>query len=101
MMTMKDITTRSPSRMPGRSLYGASVEILGASNESLVAVKGLVIKETRNLLVLRTDNQEEKKIEKKNCLLRIRLKDADPVVIHGRHLVGRFDERVKRYARKK
>ncbi len=48
-------------------LIGKKIEVVGSRNKTLVGLKGLVIDETRNMIVL--DNQ--KKIAKKDADIKI------------------------------
>ncbi|MHA1713724.1 MAG: ribonuclease P component 1 family protein [Candidatus Ranarchaeia archaeon] len=83
-----------------RSLYGAYVEVVDARNPSLIGLAGYIIHETRQTLVLQTKKKEEKIVEKKSCLFRITFPGAASQVIHGRYLLGRVDERIKKHTRR-
>jgi ribonuclease P protein subunit POP4 len=84
-----------------RSLYGARIEVIAASNPKIIGLNGKLVNETRNTITIKNGNNNEKVIEKKSCSLKISLHDYQPVVIQGKFLQGRLDERLKKYTRKK
>jgi len=75
-------------------LIGIEVEITKAKNEDLVGLKGKVVDETRNLLVLDT-SKGEKKVMKEGITLKIKLEN-EVIEVDGQVLVGRPEERIKK-----
>jgi|Deesub1362A_J573_1020465.scaffolds.fasta_scaffold00098_46 ribonuclease P protein subunit POP4 len=73
-------------------LIGLRCRIVNATNPSLIGIKGIVIDETKNMLIIK--NKKEWMIPKSEVVLEFRLKDGK-VKINGRTLVGRPEDRVK------
>ncbi|MAG78085.1 ribonuclease P protein component 1 [archaeon] len=75
-------------------LIGLEAEIITSNNEDLVGLKGKIVDETRNLIVLET-KKGEKKILKKEATFKIKIQDEE-VRVDGNVLVGRPEERIKK-----
>lgn len=79
-------------------LIGHEIEILGASQKSLVGVRGIVVDETRNMLIIHVGG-EDMKIPKKYTVFRILTKND--VVIDGSKIMFRPEDRIKKIRNKK
>jgi ribonuclease P protein subunit POP4 len=77
---------------------GHEIEILGASQKSLVGVRGIVVDETRNMLIIHVGG-EDMKIPKKYTVFRIITKND--VVIDGSKIMFRPEDRIKKIRNKK
>jgi ribonuclease P protein subunit POP4 len=75
-------------------LIGLRVSIARAKNKSLEGIKGKVVDETKNLLVIQT-KRGEKKILKEQAIFRFEL-EGKLIEVNGRLLVGRPEERLKK-----
>jgi len=89
-----------PSNIVMHELIGLPVKVLWSPNESLIGLKGRVIDETMNLLVLET-SKGIKKILKKDTILLFTLPGEIKVKVDGKVLVGRPEDRVKRIPKKR
>lgn len=89
-----------PSNIVMHEIIGLPVEVLWSPNETLIGLKGRVIDETMNLLVLET-SKGIKKILKKDAILLFTLPSKIRVKVDGRILVGRPEDRVKRIPRRR
>lgn len=87
---------RTPKNLVRHELIGLEVKISKSKNKFLVGVKGMVIDETYNTLVIKTDSKKEKKIIKKICVFDFKLPDGTIVSVDGRLLVGRPEDRIKK-----
>lgn len=67
-------------------LIGLNAEIVESTNKTLVGVKGKIIDETKNLLVI-----GDKKIPKSQVILKI-----NEQTINGKMLIGRSEDRLKK-----
>ncbi len=74
-------------------LIGLEGEIVSASDPTLVGKKGLIVDETMNTLLLAT-SRGEKRIPKKNVVIKVKI-NKEEVVIQGKRLIGRPEDRVK------
>ena len=89
-----------PKNIVMHELIGLPVEVSWSPNESLIGLKGKVIDETMNLLVLET-SKGIKKILKKDTILLFTLPDKVKVKVDGKILIGRPEDRVKRIPKKR
>ena len=72
-------------------LIGSNLEVIDSKNKSLIGIKGKIIDETKNMLVL--DN--EKKLIKSQSTFKIKFKNKI-IKIKGKLLVGRPEDRLKK-----
>ena len=84
---MKDLTKKE--------LIGLDIEISDSKNKSEIGIKGKIIDETKNCLVINTD-KGEKKVIKCNVVIKI---PSEKARIDGRLLAGRPEERIKKKIR--
>ena len=101
MVHMQQPKTLPAYELLRRSLYGARIEVIAASNPVIVGLVGKLVHETRNTIIIKNEKNNEKIVEKKSCSFKINLQDYQSVIIHGKYLKGRLDERLKKYTRKK
>ena len=73
------------------NLIGKSIEITKSKNKSLVGIKGKVIDETKNMIIL--DNQ--KKLIKSQSTFKIKIKN-NTYEIDGKVLQTRPEDRIKK-----
>jgi ribonuclease P protein subunit POP4 len=76
-------------------LIGLEVEIKKSTNKYQEGIKGRVVDETYNMLVIETP-KGEKKIEKKSCIFIFKLPSGKRVEVDGKLLVGRPENRIKK-----
>ena len=76
------------------ALIGTEVEVIDASNKSLIGLMGKVIAETKSTLVIEKNNKE-KSIPKKNTKMKIKFKNS-AIEVLGDLLVGRPEDRMKK-----
>ncbi|MFH1473704.1 MAG: ribonuclease P protein component 1 [Candidatus Aenigmatarchaeota archaeon] len=75
-------------------LIGLPVEVVNSSNEFQVGIKGLVVNETKNLLVIET-KKELKKIQKKGSSFIFKIPSGKKVKVNGKRIVARPEDRIK------
>ncbi|AEH06751.1 Ribonuclease P protein component 1 [Methanothermococcus okinawensis IH1] len=86
----------TPQNILRHELIGLNVEIVKSPNLSLVGIKGKVVDETRNTLIIeRFGSGKEIRIPKDVAVFRFELKDKSVDVI-GSLLIGRPEDRLKR-----
>ena len=92
-----------PKDVARQELIGLEVEIADSTNPEAVGAKGRVIDETRNMLVVETDEggeKKEKKFVKEQCTFIFTLPTGGQVKIDGKLLVARPEDRIKKKLKK-
>jgi ribonuclease P protein subunit POP4 len=75
-------------------LIGLPVEVIESTNKFQIGIKGRVVDETRNLLVIETKN-ELKKIQKKGSEFIFKIPSGRKVKVEGKKIVARPEDRIK------
>ncbi len=81
--------------VPTHELIGLSVEIVDSNDPSLRKLKGNVVYETKNLLMIRADEMV-KRVPKNIITISVRLPDGNHCTLDGRVLVARPEDRIQR-----
>jgi ribonuclease P protein subunit POP4 len=81
--------------LPRHEIIGLRVKILASSSRSMTGLTGTVIDETKNMLVVRTEDGV-KKIPKSTSVFLLTLPDGKEVKLEGRRILGRPEERIRR-----
>jgi len=89
---MTPITARNILR---HELIGLDVEVVRASNPSQVSIRGRVVDESRNTLLIQRGDAR-KRVAKQAAVFRFKLPDGTAVEVEGSAIVGRPEDRVKR-----
>jgi len=76
-------------------LIGLEVEVKKSTNKSQIGIKGRVVDETYNMLVIETE-KGEKRVEKKSCVFIFKLPNGKKVEVEGWVLIGRPEDRIKK-----
>jgi ribonuclease P protein subunit POP4 len=79
---------------------GLNAKVTRSSNPEYVSVKGEVVDETRNTLVI-LHEEKEKKIIKDVAVFHFTLPDGTVVEIDGKSIVGRSENRVKKKVKRR
>lgn len=78
------------------TLIGDIVEVIEASNKLLIGIKGTVIDESKEMLVLKV-NRGIKKIPKSQVTLKVKSRQLGKTyIVDGRLLRGRIEKRIKK-----
>jgi ribonuclease P protein subunit POP4 len=85
----------TPKNIVKHELIGLVLEVADSDNPSARGLKGTVVNETRNTLVIETA-KGEKTLLKDNCTLIFSLPSGERVKIDGKVLVARPEDRVKK-----
>ncbi len=89
-----------PKNFVRHELIGLEVEVAESTNQDAVGVKGRVIDETRNMLVVETRGGKEKKLVKEQCVFIFTTEDSGKIRVEGRLLVARPEDRIKKKLKK-
>ncbi len=82
--------------IPRTEFIGEKIEVVDASNKTLVGLSGKVIDETRDTIVI--ENDKEKTLLKKQITIKVTIK-GKKYVIDGSLLQGRPEDRIKKKIR--
>ena len=85
------ISTRNLIR---HEFIGLQVEVAESSNRFNIGIKGMIVDETKNILVIETANGL-KKIQKKETKFIFTIPDGRRVKVDGTKIITRPEERVK------
>ena len=80
-------------------LMGKKTKIIKSSNKELQDLTGLIIDETKNLLVFETKTGV-RQLPKKECVFEFELGN-EKIVLQGKKIIDRPEDRVKNFWRKK
>jgi len=80
-------------------LIGLEAEVLESSNKQQVGINGLVVDETKNLIVIET-SYGIKRIQKKAAIFIFILLNGERVKVTGERILVRPEERIKLKVRK-
>jgi ribonuclease P protein subunit POP4 len=89
------MTPITPRNILRHELIGLDVEVVQDRNPSNISIRGRVIDESRNTLVIQQEGRA-KRVAKGTAVFRFRLPDRVVVEVEGSALVGRPEDRVKR-----
>ena len=78
------------------SFVGLPVELVNCSQRKLVGLKGTVIDETKNLIVVEPDGAKPVKIPKVSATFRFTLENGESVDVDGSKIAFRPHERPKK-----
>ncbi len=76
-------------------LIGLKVEVEKATNKYLIGLKGVVVDETYNTLVI-DEEGKEKRVQKKGTIFIFHLPNGKRVEVDGNLLVSRPEDRIKK-----
>jgi len=76
-------------------LIGLSAEIVDSKDPLLKNLRGKIVYETKNVLVINA-NQNIKKVPKNIVILSLKLPDGNDCMINGSDLVGKPEDRIQR-----
>ncbi|MBS3170277.1 ribonuclease P protein component 1 [Candidatus Woesearchaeota archaeon] len=85
---------RSSQNILQHELIGLHVVVIDARNKDLIGIEGNIVDETKNCLVVET-NKGERKILKADANFKINI-DEKNIIIEGKYLVGRPEDRIKK-----
>ena len=83
---------RSPTNIVRHELIGLDVVVVDAQNKNLIGIKGEIVDETKNALVIETA-QGEKMVLKKGTDFQVSVNNQ-AIIIKGDILVGRPEDRI-------
>lgn len=85
---------RTPKNILLHEFIGLECKVIASRNKNHLGIKGRIIDETKNLIIIET-KKGIKKISKKGAIFRLKL-DNCVVEIHGDDIIARPEDRLKR-----
>ncbi len=82
-----------------KGLIGLQTRIIDSQNNHNLCINGKIIDETKNIIKIKTGKTEKQFIKKQNKF-EITINDKK-IIINGHHLIGRPDERIKKWLKSK
>lgn len=82
--------------LPQEELIGLIMEVEESSNRDMEGLFGRIVDETRNIFVIETGQEEEKRIPKAGNMFIFVLEDGTRARIRGDKLLARPEDRIKR-----
>lgn len=87
---------RNEYNLVRHELIGLKVKILDSKNKSLKKIKGIVIDETYNTIIIEKKNKKRKVVPKKSTIFLFELDNNKKVKVLGDILIGRPEDRIKK-----
>lgn len=97
----------TPKNIVQHELIGLEAKIVDSANPSVIGIKGRVVDETRNTIILEVKkgrNISEKSFVKDQCVFSFRIKDQEGkpvwIKVDGKLIVARPEDRIKKRFKK-
>ncbi|MHC1635916.1 MAG: ribonuclease P protein component 1 [Candidatus Methanospirareceae archaeon] len=91
----------TPSNLLQHELIGLKIKIEESSNKNMIGLSGVVVDETRNMLIIEDEKSREKKIPKAYNTFIFELEDGVKVRVRGEMLISRPEDRIKKKIKKR
>jgi len=76
-------------------LIGREIEVLASRDKTMLKLRGLVVNETKNLLIVMTPDERQVNIPKSIVTLNISSKNSEKLIVEGSKLIGTPADRIK------
>lgn len=86
----------TPGNLAYNELIGLRIKVDESRNTTLRGLEGLVVDETRNMMIIENDQGADKKIQKAGTTFIFTLDDGTRVRVKGDRLVARPEDRIKK-----
>jgi ribonuclease P protein subunit POP4 len=90
---------RTPRNILRHEIIGLRARVAESRNPYQVGLEGKIIDETMKTVVLLTSSGERKRVLKNDVKLLLQLPDRTLVLVDGKELVGRPEDRLKKRVR--
>jgi len=90
---------RTPRNILQHEIIGLQARVAESRNPYQVGLEGKIIDETMKTVVLLTSSGERKRVLKNDVKLLLQLPDRTLVLVDGKELVGRPEDRLKKRVR--
>jgi len=89
----------TPYNILRHELMGLDLEVVGASDPGLVGIRGKVVAESKNTIIIKERDNGRKTLPKGDIIAKLVLPEKAVVEVDGRLLSGRPHERTKKKIR--
>jgi len=90
---------RTPRNILQHEIIGLQARVVESRNPYQLGLEGKVLDDTMKTVVLLTERGERKRVLKSDVKLLLRLPDGTLVLVDGKELVGRPEDRLKKRVR--
>ena len=90
----------TPRNLIFHELIGLNVKVVKCSNKDCIGINGIIVDESKNIFYIKGDDGKIRKLIKRNCVFLFELPSGEKVLVDGRVIVGRPEERIKRVVKK-
>ncbi|MHA1238728.1 MAG: ribonuclease P protein component 1 [Candidatus Odinarchaeia archaeon] len=91
----------TPYNILQHELIGLNVYVKSSSDPCIKGVRGKIIDETKNMIIILREDGKKTMVSKKGSVFRLRLPDGTLVEIEGQKIVGRPEDRIKKFVKRK
>ncbi|MHA1144714.1 MAG: ribonuclease P component 1 family protein [Candidatus Helarchaeota archaeon] len=89
--------TQKEKKILMQELIGAEIRIEDATDPHLKNLAGIIINETKNMLIIsEKETRKNKKIPKRTGIFQIKLKNGMKIRVNGKRLINRPEDRLKK-----
>ena len=81
-------------------LIGLNLIVYESKDPTLIGVEGKIIDETQNTFEIQTNENKIKRIIKEICRFKFRISEDKSVIINGKILKGRPEDRLKKFLKR-
>ena len=86
----------NPRNLIYHELIGLKVRVYSGTNQSVIGLQGMVVDETRNMLIIEDSHKIEKKLPKSHFDFIFTLPGEKLVKVSGKLLVSRPEDRIRK-----
>ncbi len=86
----------TPKNIVRHELIGLKAEVVDSPNKYLLGISGIILDETKNMLLIGQPGGKKRWVIKKQVKLRIYLPDGKRVIVDGKILTDRPEDRLKK-----
>ena len=96
---MLNIIKKSVKKFRVNEFIGLDVEIIDSTNKQHIGLKGKVIDESYNMIIISTGNKI-KKFPKNTCIFKFKPNQKSEIKIAGLNIIGKPEDRIKKFLKK-
>ncbi len=85
----------TPRNITKHELIGLEIEVVEAKNKLLIGIKGKIIDERKNILIIENSEGKIKKLIKEQIKFKTKI-GGKTIIVDGKAIVGRPEERIKK-----
>lgn len=90
----------TPKNIFRHEIVGLPVKVVDSTHEGFIGIKGKVVNETKNTLLIQEEDETEKMVPKGDATFHFNLPDGTVIEIEGKIIIARPEDRIKKKFRK-